>query len=100
MRRVARQLATQLDLNTLDSLSRTCRQLRANLLEYRDQLIKLSLRCENEDAPLVPQDYRRLTTGKVSRCARDMVAECQQCGTVVCRVSPLLYVIIWNAWSG
>jgi hypothetical protein len=29
---------------------------------------------------------RQLTTGKVGECARDMVAECQRCGLVVCRV--------------
>lgn len=29
----------------------------------------------------------RLTSGKIGACARDMVGECQRCGTVVCRVS-------------
>lgn len=29
----------------------------------------------------------RLTTGKVGRCARDMVAECQRCMCTVCRVN-------------
>lgn len=93
------QLASQLDLNTLHSLSRTCRQFRANLLQYRDQLIRHTLHCEFEHADLGArlgsrlreaatnfQGSRQLTSGRVGKCARDMVAECQRCGTVVCRV--------------
>ncbi|KAF2682996.1 hypothetical protein K458DRAFT_488211 [Lentithecium fluviatile CBS 122367] len=81
---IVRQLARQLDLNTLHDLSRTCRQFRANLLEYRDQLVKHTLHCENEDGAGVRQD-RQLTSGRVGKCARDMVGECQRCSTVVCR---------------
>jgi hypothetical protein len=94
-----RQLASQLDLNSLHDLSRTCRQFRANLLEYRHQLVKHSLHCINEDAGMGSKlgwklreshreisSGRALTSGKVGRCARDMVAECQRCGDVVCRV--------------
>ncbi|KAF1836547.1 hypothetical protein BDW02DRAFT_587354 [Decorospora gaudefroyi] len=72
---IVRQLAAQLDLNTLDDLSRTCRQFRANLLDYRSQLVKHTLHCCNE----------KLTTGRVGKCARDMVGECQRCARVVCR---------------
>ncbi|PVI04966.1 hypothetical protein DM02DRAFT_555414 [Periconia macrospinosa] len=95
---VVRQLASQLDLNSLHDLSRTCRQFRANLLEYRDQLIKHTLRCENEDADAGAllgsrimearasfQSSRQLTSGRVGKCARDMVGECQRCARVVCR---------------
>ncbi len=31
-------------------------------------------------------EARGLTSGKVGRCARDMVGECRKCGAVVCRV--------------
>ncbi|KAF3031503.1 hypothetical protein E8E12_000950 [Didymella heteroderae] len=75
---IVRQLAGQLDLNTLHDLSRTCRQFRANLLEYRDQLIRHTLHCcyEDDDADLQLQarfrerpggfqSSRHLTSGKV-----------------------------------
>jgi hypothetical protein len=93
------QLAAQLDLNTLHDLSRTCRQFRANLLEYRSQLVKHTLHCCNEDGDresklgsrLQESQYQtafdgRLTSGRVGKCARDMVGDCQRCGEVVCRV--------------
>ena len=32
-------------------------------------------------------EVRRLTSGKVGKCARDMVRECRRCETVICRVS-------------
>ncbi|KAF2008128.1 hypothetical protein P154DRAFT_453585 [Amniculicola lignicola CBS 123094] len=95
---IVRQLASQLDLNTMHNLSRTCRQFRANLLEYRDQLIKRTMHCVFEDADMGTRlawrlqegrgrfaETRTLTSGKIGRCARDMVGECQRCGTVVCR---------------
>jgi len=101
---IVSQLASLLDLNTLHSLSRTCRQFRVNLLQFRDQLVTQSLRCSNEDAQLdaAPSDRQRepykilrrnewpgprITSGKVGKCARDMVGECKRCGTVICRVS-------------
>ena len=91
------QLASQLDLNTLHNLSRTCRQFRANLLEYRKQLVKHTLHCVNEDPEKGEQvaeheqrlrhEYgRQLTSGRIGKCARDMVGECQRCANVVCRV--------------
>ncbi|KAK7185873.1 uncharacterized protein CC84DRAFT_1222411 [Paraphaeosphaeria sporulosa] len=85
---IARQLARQLDLNSLHDLSRTCRQFRANLLEYRDQLIRHTLHCDfdvEDEAIPRPTGSRLLTSGRVARCARDMVAECQRCAAVVCR---------------
>ncbi|OJD11765.1 hypothetical protein AJ78_07525 [Emergomyces pasteurianus Ep9510] len=42
------QIARSVDLNTLDSLSMTCHQFRANLLPFRSQLIRETLRCRNE----------------------------------------------------
>jgi hypothetical protein len=119
--RIVKQITRSIDLNTLHALSRTCRQFRANLLQFRHFLVKQSLRCENDETlfeerkrkaalnghgngigrllPL-PQagaaryryefqssEVRRLTSGKVGRCARDMVGECRKCGAVICRVS-------------
>lgn len=101
---IVSQLACLLDLNTLHDLSRTCRQFRANLFQYRTMLKTLTLRCENEsfdpsggsaehdqpltNAQLYNQKKRsgRFTSGKVGPCARDMVGECRSCSTIVCRV--------------
>lgn len=108
---VVRELARYLDLNSLDALSRTCRQYRVNLIPFRDQLIKRTLRCENESiqtlnellakGAAIPEsikdviramnqgnaDAGRLTSGKIGKCARDMVGDCRRCARVVCRVS-------------
>lgn len=46
--RIVKEIARAVDLNTLHALSRTCRQFRANLMPFRHQLIKQTLRCENE----------------------------------------------------
>jgi len=128
---IVAQLATLLDLNDLDALSRSCRQFRANLLQYRDQLVRRTLTCTNEEADNgqrladglrglkfawenpaagashtftpsgVGQRQRerngpgftaysgRITSGKVAKCARDLVGECRRCGVVMCRVSSL-----------
>jgi len=98
------QLASSLDLNSLHALSRTCRQFKANLLQYRVQLVKLTLRCTNEkplpplgDEAADPQEHRhyimdshvnrsgRIASGKVGACARDLVGDCRRCGRTVCR---------------
>lgn len=108
--RIVKEIARSVDLNTLHALSRTCRQFHANLAPYRHQLVKQTLRCENEyietlsdllrsGTPipdsvksvirLLSQEARssgRLTAGKVAKCARDMVGECRRCSKVVCRV--------------
>jgi len=95
-------IASHIDLNTLDALSLTCRQIRANLLQFRTQLLTLTLRCENEEVELDPEhtfryraraaDWYFVETGrdahgvgKVGDCARDMVGGCKRCGRVVCR---------------
>lgn len=85
---IVRQLAGQLDLNTLHDLSRTCRQFRANLLEYRHQVKRHTLHCCNEDGGGGHDngvDGPRLTSGRIGKCARDMVGECSRCANVVCR---------------
>ncbi|KAM7191883.1 hypothetical protein V8F20_009134 [Naviculisporaceae sp. PSN 640] len=95
-------VAAHIDLNTLDNLSRTCRQVREGLLQYRTMLLVSTLHCSNEHLPVDPEEtlrYRaramnwfymeeagRTTyTGKSGHCARDLVAGCRRCGTVVCR---------------
>ncbi|KAL1310616.1 hypothetical protein AAFC00_000889 [Neodothiora populina] len=98
-------LAQGLDLNSLHDLSRTCRQVRANLLEYRRQLISQTLRCFNEDeepgshlgknskethqnwSTFGPNGIKvpKMTSGKVGTCARDMVGQCRRCSSAVCR---------------
>ncbi|RAL08095.1 uncharacterized protein BO97DRAFT_377224 [Aspergillus homomorphus CBS 101889] len=106
---IIKEIARAVDLNTLHALSRTCRQFHANLAPYRSQLIKQTLRCENEyietvsdmldSGAAIPDSVKsvlqllsqnarasgRITTGKVAKCARDMVAECRRCSKVVCR---------------
>lgn len=95
-------IAEAIDLNTLDALSLTCRQIRVNLLQFRTQLLTSTLHCENEDLELDPEytfRYRARAadwyfveagrdshcSGKVGDCARDMVGGCRRCGKVVCR---------------
>ncbi|KAK4104656.1 hypothetical protein N658DRAFT_418362 [Parathielavia hyrcaniae] len=95
-------VASSIDLNTLDNLSRTCRQIRENLLQYRKMLLVSTLHCTNEHLPVDPEEVFRFRAraanwyymqdagrssyhGKSGQCARDLVAECRRCGTVVCR---------------
>ncbi|MCJ1470822.1 hypothetical protein MMC07_009469 [Pseudocyphellaria aurata] len=99
------QIAHSIDLNTLHALSRTCRQIRANLLQYRTQLIRQTLRCSSEETIPIANigdgiGVIRATDGRNTRrnlgeyidraggyipCARDLVSECRQCEKVVCR---------------
>ncbi|ROV99616.1 hypothetical protein VPNG_07734 [Cytospora leucostoma] len=96
-------VAAQLDLNDLDSLSRTCRGVHNSLLQYRSILIKSTLHCSNEQAPVDPESTLRYRaragnwyymediarsagySGKAGSCARDLVAKCRKCSAVVCR---------------
>ncbi|KAK5108336.1 hypothetical protein LTR62_008432 [Meristemomyces frigidus] len=91
---IVTQLARSLDLNSLHELSRTCRQFRAHLLQYRPQLIEHSLRCENEGADPAARlgnalyasfdlwtthgrdgvKIGRVGGGKLGACARDLIA--------------------------
>ncbi|KAK3327451.1 hypothetical protein B0T19DRAFT_163585 [Cercophora scortea] len=100
---VVMSVAASLDLNTLDNLARTCRQIRAGLLQYRTMLLVSTLHCSNEHLPVDPEEtirYRARASnwfymqdasrasyhsGKSGRCARDLVGECRRCRTVVCR---------------
>lgn len=112
--RVIISIASHIDLNTLDALSLTCRQIRANLLQFRSQLITSTLHCENEDVELDPEHtfrYRARAadwyfvesgpgsgTGKVGDCARDMVSGCRRCERIVCRVSSAFSTLIgWDS---
>ncbi|RDL37587.1 uncharacterized protein BP5553_05020 [Venustampulla echinocandica] len=96
-------ISSHIDLNTLDALARTCWQIRANLLQFRKQLLTSTLYCENADVELNPEHTFRYraraadwyfvdagrevtgATGKAGNCARDMVGGCRRCGRVVCR---------------
>ncbi|XXH03685.1 hypothetical protein Hte_010091 [Hypoxylon texense] len=95
-------IASSIDLNTLDGLSRTCRQVRQGLLQYRSTVLSHTLHCVYEDVSVDPDDtfrYRARASnwyymedgrtgnynGKSGSCARDWVAECRRCATVVCR---------------
>ncbi|KAK3326355.1 hypothetical protein B0H66DRAFT_550738 [Apodospora peruviana] len=95
-------VAASIDLNTLDNLSRTCRQVRANLLQYRAMLVVSTLHCSNEHLPVDPEETLRYRAraqnwfymeeagrtsyiGKSGQCARDLVDGCRRCGMVVCR---------------
>ncbi|KAJ6171215.1 hypothetical protein N7470_000282 [Penicillium chermesinum] len=106
---IVKEIARAVDLNTLHALSRTCRQFHANLSQFRHQLVRETLRCENEyietltemldGNAVLPSSVKsvlqllsqgngvpgRMTRGKVARCARDMVAECRRCTKIVCR---------------
>ena len=99
-----------IDLTTLDNLSRTCRQVREALLEYRKVLLISSLRCCNDELPPGREETQRYRVragnwyymedtgrtcyyGKSGCCARDLVTECRRCGNVVCRVSTDLLFI-------
>ncbi|KAK3392053.1 hypothetical protein B0T20DRAFT_362544 [Sordaria brevicollis] len=98
---IVMSLAASIDLNTLDNLSRTCRQIREGLLQYRKMLLVSTLHCSNEHLPVDPEAvlrYRARTVNwfymqemgpnrpcKVGQCARDLVGGCRRCGTVVCR---------------
>ncbi|KAK0671737.1 hypothetical protein QBC41DRAFT_314919 [Cercophora samala] len=100
---IAQSVARNLDLNSLDSLSRTCRILHSALLQDRRGLINSSLRCSLEDVTVDPQDTLRFRArsanwyygqdssartdfqGKSGQCARDLVGPCRRCGTIVCR---------------
>lgn len=100
---VVMAVAAHLDLNDLDSLSRTCRGVHNTLLQYRSILLKSTLRCANDDLPVDPESTLRYRAragnwfymedssrgqynGKAGSCARDMVSQCRKCNSVVCRV--------------
>ncbi|KAJ2894334.1 hypothetical protein MKZ38_007710 [Zalerion maritima] len=101
---VAAAIASCIDLNTLDNLSRTCRSIHNSLISYRTILMSKALRCTYEDVPVDPEDTLRYRARagnwfymedmgrmapeglyKSGSCARDMVSACRRCGTVVCR---------------
>ncbi|KAI0430683.1 hypothetical protein F5Y09DRAFT_306981 [Xylaria sp. FL1042] len=86
-------IVSWLDLNTLDNLSRTCRQIRENLLQYRVPLVTHTMHCYKERPPLEPEDnemnwyYMNINESyrRKGSCARDMVSECRRCARPVCR---------------
>lgn len=107
--RIVKEIARSVDLNTLHALAGTCRQFHTNITPFRHQLVKETLRCENEYIETLSQmlhgstaipnsvksvlellrevgDIGKLMRGNVGMCARDMVGECRRCSRIVCRV--------------
>ncbi|KAI2640025.1 hypothetical protein GGS21DRAFT_504667 [Xylaria nigripes] len=89
---IVSSIVSWLDLNSLDNLSRSCRQIRASLLEHRGALVKWTLRCFQDESPLGPQENDMAHVRSISEdhrrqgtCARDMVGGCRRCGKPVCR---------------
>ena len=94
-------IVSNIDLNTLDSLARTSYYIHNALIQYRRILLRSTLHCSNEEAPVDRDEtfrYRARATnwyymedgrnynGKSGDCARDLVGQCRRCGEVVCRV--------------
>ncbi|KAL5612266.1 uncharacterized protein BROUX77_002422 [Berkeleyomyces rouxiae] len=80
-------IASHIDLNTLDNLSRSCRHIHDALYQFHNALMRSTLRCFRESLRLDGDiDQDNAPNGfKVNFCARDMVSECRRCGSVVCR---------------
>lgn len=110
LHRIVILLTRSVDLNTLHSLSMTCREVHSSLLAFRKQLVKETLRCRNEVIDsiisnsssqlsnnnwggLLPNRNGSLNWGKVGCCARDLVDKCQRCDEYVCRVWLSVYCI-------
>ncbi|TQN70715.1 hypothetical protein CSHISOI_04715 [Colletotrichum shisoi] len=84
---IVMSIAEHIDLNTLDSLARTSRQVRRGLLQYRSILLSSTLHCSNEGTPVDPESTFRFRAragnwyymedgrnynGKSGSCARDL----------------------------
>ncbi|KAI1812934.1 hypothetical protein GGS20DRAFT_512038 [Poronia punctata] len=86
-------IVSWLDLNSVDNLSRTCRQIHDSLLQYRGSLLTRTLHCFKEQPPLGPEEnemnWHYMSINEIYRrrgnCARDLVAECRRCAKPVCR---------------
>lgn len=96
-RRVVATFARLVDINTLDSLSLSCKQLYYTLTPSHKQLSRLTLRCTNDSRPSSStgmeandDSWASLNTdaarSRPNRCVRDMVEECMGCRSVICRV--------------
>lgn len=90
--RIVTLITRNIDLNTLHALSRTGRQVRENLIQYRSQLIHQTLRCSNDSSTGSNLDFATfrnktdaLVSGRIGPCARDMVSDCRRCGKITCR---------------
>ncbi|KAL7266676.1 hypothetical protein RUND412_010772, partial [Rhizina undulata] len=85
-------LAIHLDHNDLSSLSSTCRQIQANMMQYRSTLLAMSLRCRNYlknkevNRDWSPQcQLRQRRWGPTRKCAGDLVEACWMCREPICR---------------
>lgn len=103
---IAVEIASHIDIVTLDSLARTCHAARGGLLQNRKALLASTLRCYQDPLPVDSRDTFRYRAragtwflqnrtsrqlqnfnGKSGQCARDMVSECRNCSKIICRVS-------------
>lgn len=98
---VVELVCSYLDLNDIDALARTCRQIHANLLQFRPDVMKLSLQCMNSTMAVsncrnsnlstswYDRAYMHIGQCKRGECARDLVMRCKKtgCKVVACRVS-------------
>ncbi|KKA30714.1 hypothetical protein TD95_004438 [Thielaviopsis punctulata] len=75
-------VASHIDLNTLDSLARTCRPIHNALMQFHGALMRSTIHCVRES--LASSSYAPFGY-KPSSCARDMVSECRRCNMTVCR---------------
>ncbi|EGY13409.1 hypothetical protein VD0002_g405 [Verticillium dahliae] len=105
---IVESVVQHIDLNTLDSLSRTSYLIHEGLIQYRSSLLKATIRCINSEEPVDPESTLRFRAragnhyfetdprslragsylpynGKSGQCARDLVSECRLCGVPVCR---------------
>ncbi|KAI1001182.1 hypothetical protein K3495_g7016 [Podosphaera aphanis] len=87
---IVREIAAHIDLNSLDALSSTCRQVRVNLLQFHSHLINSTLHCENDmmrNGPNRQGYHARVNQGEhvSSACPRDLVDSCQRCDRIICR---------------
>ncbi|ESZ96513.1 hypothetical protein SBOR_3135 [Sclerotinia borealis F-4128] len=95
-------IASHIDLNTLDALSLTCRQIRVNLLQFRSKLLTSTLHCDKEEEDLDPEHALRYraratdyyfeesvqnpyATQKLGFCARDLNCTIKPPGPVLLR---------------
>ncbi|KAJ6189585.1 hypothetical protein N7519_004493 [Penicillium mononematosum] len=56
---IVKEIARAIDLNTLYALSSTCRQFHVNLAPFRHQIVRETLRCENEYIETLSRDARQ-----------------------------------------
>ena len=77
---VISSIAMHLDQNDLSNLASVCKQMRQNMLQFRNGLLDTSLVCKATE-PVFDKRMLQLP------CVRDLVKECVTCRKATCRVS-------------